>query len=151
MKVQARSKYLKISARKLRLSADLVRGMKVVDAGDLLRVTNKKSAVLVSDTLRSAVANAENNLNLAKRNLSIDEIRVDEGPMLKRIRPRARGSASPIMHRMAHLTIILTDEAKPTQIKSVSVDKKTTKATGEQSTKAKTTAKKVKSTVKEAK
>ena len=56
----------------------------------------------------------------AKRNLSIAEIRVDEGPMLKRIRPRARGSASPIMHRMAHLTIVLTDELKPVQADAVS-------------------------------
>ncbi len=151
MKVQAHSKYLKISARKLRLSADLVRGMKVIDASDLLRVTNKKSAVLVSDTLRSAVANAENNLNLAKRNLSIAEIRVDEGPMLKRIRPRARGSASPIMHRMAHLTIILTDELKSAQVDSIATNKKSTIVTQDRVKKAKTVDKKVKSTVKEAK
>lgn len=151
MKVQAHSKYLKISARKLRLSADLVRGMKVIDAGDLLRVTNKKSAVLVSDTLRSAVANAENNLNLAKRNLSIAEIRVDEGPMLKRIRPRARGSASPIMHRMAHLTIVLTDELKPVQADGVVANKKSAIATQDKASKAKTIDKKVKSTEKETK
>ena len=119
MKVQAQAKYLKISARKLRLGADLVRGMKVVEATDLLRVTNKKAAVLVGDTLKSAVANAENNLNLAKRNLSIAEIKVDEGPMLKRMRPRARGAAGAILHRMAHLTIVLTDEQpKPTEEKA---------------------------------
>ena len=112
MKVSAHTKYLKISARKLRLSADLVRGMKVTDASDLLRVTNKKSAVMVSDTLKSAVANAENNLNLAKRNLMIDEIKVDEGPVLKRMRPRARGSAGAILHRMAHLTVTVSDDQK---------------------------------------
>ena len=65
---------------------------------------------MVNDTLKSAVANAENNLNLSRKKLTIDEIRVDEGPSLKRFRPRARGSAGRIEHKMAHLTVILDDK-----------------------------------------
>ncbi len=110
MKVQAKSKYLKISAQKLRLVADLVRDMDVLPAQSLLANTNKKAAGLVGDTLKSAVANAENNLNKSRKKLKIDEIRVDEGPKLKRFRPRARGSAGRIEHKMAHLTIILDDQ-----------------------------------------
>lgn len=111
MKVQAKAKYLKISAQKLRLAADLVRDMNVVNASDLLMNTNKKAAGLVGDTLKSAVANAENNLNLSRKKLHIHEIRVDEGPKLKRFRPRARGMAGRIEHKMAHLTIVLDDES----------------------------------------
>lgn len=110
MKVQAKAKYLKISAQKLRLAADLVRDMDVVAAQSLLVNTNKKAAGLVNDTIKSAVANAENNLNLSRKKLTIDEIRVDEGPSLKRFRPRARGSAGRIEHKMAHLTVILDDK-----------------------------------------
>jgi large subunit ribosomal protein L22 len=111
MKTQAVAKYLKISPRKLRLSADLVRGRRIVEAENILAATPKKGAVMVSDALKSAVANAENNHNLRKNSLAIAEIRVDEGPKLKRFRPRSRGSASPILHRMAHLTVIVSDDA----------------------------------------
>lgn len=110
MKVQAKSKYLKISASKLRLNADVVRGMSVLQAFDTLVNANQKAAGLLYDTLKSAVANAENNLNLKKSSLVIDEIRVDQGPKLKRFRPRARGSASRILHPMAHLTIVVSDQ-----------------------------------------
>lgn len=109
MKVQVKAKYLKISAQKLRLAADLVRAMEVVPAQNLLANTNKKAAGLVGDALKSGVANAENNLNLSRKKLRIHEIRVDEGPKLKRFRPRARGMAGRIEHKMAHLTIILDD------------------------------------------
>jgi large subunit ribosomal protein L22 len=128
MKTQANIKYLKISARKLRLAADLVRGMRVVQAEQILAATPKKAAVMVSDALKSAVANAENNHNARKSSLRIHEVKVDEGPTLKRFRPRSRGMAAPILHRMSHLTIIVSDEAV-TEKKTVkknpkSVDKK---------------------------
>lgn len=140
MKTQAVAKYLKISPRKLRLSADLVRGRRIVEAENILAATPKKGAVMVSEALKSAVANAENNHNLRKNALSIDEIRVDEGPKLKRFRPRSRGSASPILHRMAHLTIIVSDTpvekktAKKAQPKAVKPAK-----TAEKKSAAKTT------------
>ena len=129
MKVQVKAKYLKISAQKLRLAADLVREMDAVQAQNLLTNTNKKAAGLVNDALKSAVANAENNLNLSRKKLMIDEIRVDEGPKLKRFRPRARGSASRIEHKMAHLTMILDDkpaaQATATAKQSVPTPKET--------------------------
>ncbi len=128
MKVQAKAKYLKISAQKLRLAADLVRDMDVVSAHNLLINTNKKAAGLVNDTLKSAVANAENNLNLSRKKLKIYEIRVDEGPKLKRFRPRARGIAGRIEHKMAHLTIIL-DEAQVQVKSSPALASKTAKET----------------------
>ncbi len=110
MKVAANIKYLKISAQKLRLSADLVRGSRVVEAQELLLATPQKSARLVYQGLRSAVANAENNYQLNASTLVIDEIKVGQGPSLKRIRPRARGSAARVIHPMAHLHIVLDGE-----------------------------------------
>lgn len=111
MKTQANIKYLKISARKLRLSADAVRGTRVAVAEQRLAVMPQKGARMVADALKSAVANAENNHNARKSTLSIAEIKVNEGPKLKRWRPRSRGMAAPIQHRMAHLTIVVSDEA----------------------------------------
>ncbi len=113
MKVQAKTRQLPISARKLRLVADMVRGKDVVAAQQLLRVTHKKAADMVYSTLKSASANAENNYNLNPKTMRIDEIRVDEGSTLKRMRPRAKGASSAILHRSSHLVITLTD-AKPT-------------------------------------
>lgn len=111
MQTQAQAKYLKISARKLRLSADVVRGARVLDAENTLRAMPQKGAVMVAAALKSAVANAENNYNLRKAGLHISAITVNEGPTVKRIRPRSRGMANPILHRMSHLTVVLSDTA----------------------------------------
>jgi large subunit ribosomal protein L22 len=113
MKAQANIKYLKISARKLRLSADLVRGLRVAQAEQVLAATPTKGATMVAEALKSVVANAENNQNARKSTLIIAEIKVNEGPTLKRFRPRSRGMAAPILHRMSHLQVVVTDEAKP--------------------------------------
>lgn len=110
MKVQAKAKYLRSSAQKLRLAADLVRGMRVLAAQELLLHTNKKAALLVGDTIKSAIANAEHNYNISKNKLTIDQIYVDEGPSFKRSRPRARGTAGRIIKRMSHLTVVVSDE-----------------------------------------
>jgi large subunit ribosomal protein L22 len=125
MKTQASIKYLKISARKLRLAADLVRDMPVAQAEQVLSATPKKAAVMVAEALKSAVANAENNHNARKSTLRIAEIKVDEGPTLKRFRPRSRGMANPILHRMSHLTIVVTDEARAEKKSAVKQSKKT--------------------------
>ena len=107
MKVAANIKYLKISAQKLRLGADMVRGQRALDAQELLLSMPQKSARMVAAGLKSAIANAENNYGLTSSTLQIAEIRVDQGPKLKRGRPRARGAYGKIEHPMAHLRIVL--------------------------------------------
>ena len=136
MKVAANIKYLKISAQKLRLGADMVRGQRALDAQELLLNMPQKSARMVAAGLKSAIANAENNYGLTGSTLQIDEIRVDQGPKLKRGRPRARGAYGKIEHPMAHLRIVLDSgkeepkaEAKKTAAKSDSKPKVTTKIT----------------------
>jgi large subunit ribosomal protein L22 len=109
MKVKAASKYLRISPRKARLVADTIRGQKVTTAFDILKFTPKVGAKLVEKTLKSAMANAEHNLQLSKNDLVVSEILVDEGPTLKRFRPRARGSAYTVRKRTAHIVITLDD------------------------------------------
>jgi large subunit ribosomal protein L22 len=79
---------------------------------DVLAFTAKKSARLVLSTLKSAIANAENNNNLRADKLTVKEAVVGEGPTLKRFRPKARGSAGPIRKRTSNIQIILTDEAE---------------------------------------
>ncbi len=141
MKVTANIKYLKISAQKLRLSADMVRGSRALDAQELLLATPKKSARLVYDGLRSAVANAEHNYQLNASTLVIDQIKVGQGPSLKRIRPRARGSAARVAHPMAHLQIVLEGEAPKASAKS-SEPKKPTATKSKPVVKTKVTTKK---------
>lgn len=109
MQTQAKARHLKISARKLRLSADVVRGARVVNAENTLRAMPQKGAGMVAAALKSAVANAENNHNLRKSGLHIAAITVDEGRTLKRSRPRSRGMAHPILHRTSHLTVVVSD------------------------------------------
>ena len=122
MQTQAQAKYLKISARKLRLSADMVRGNRVIDAENTLRSMPQKGATMVASALKSAVANAENNYNMRKTSLHISSITVNEGPTIKRIRPRSRGMTNPILHRMSHITVVLSDaevvkkSKKPTKV-----------------------------------
>ena len=127
MKTHASIKYLKISSRKLRLSADLVRGLQVAQAEQVLEKKKKKGSVMVAEALKSAVANAENNHNARKSSLRVAEIKVDEGPTLKRFRPRSRGMAAPILHRMSHLTVVVTDEAAVEKKRSAKKVEKTPK------------------------
>lgn len=122
MQVKAVSKYNRISARKTRLVADMVRGQKASTAFSVLKFTPKKAARLVEKTLKSAVANAENNFGIDKKDLVISTILVDEGPTLKRHRPRARGVASAILKRTAHVTIVVEGEKKT--VKKVSEKEK---------------------------
>jgi large subunit ribosomal protein L22 len=129
MQVKAVSKYNRISARKTRLVADMVRGQKASTAFGTLKFTPKKAARLVEKTLKSAVANAENNFGIDKKDLVISTILVDEGPTLKRHRPRARGVASAIRKRTAHVTIVVEGEKKTVDKKKP--EKKTEKVTQE--------------------
>ena len=106
--VRASARYLRTSPRKVRLVADQVRGMPVEDARALLRFSPKGAARDVAKLLDSAAANAENNHDLVADELRITEICVDEGPTLRRWRPRARGRATKIDRRTSHLSVALT-------------------------------------------
>ena len=98
-----------MSPRKVRLVADLVRGQKVPAALDQLSFTNKHAVKPLAKLLNSAVANATHNFELAKENLFIKELRVDDGPTLDRWMPRARGRATPIRKRTSHVSLILAE------------------------------------------
>lgn len=108
---KAIARYIRISPRKVRIVIDLIRGKKVDEALAILQFTPKSAAPVVEKLLRSAIANAENNLDLSKDSLYVAEVFADQGPTLKRFMPRAKGSASPILKRSSHITIVL-DEAK---------------------------------------
>ncbi len=125
MLVDAKLRYSRIAPRKVRLVADLIRGMKVAKAEETLRFTVNRSARPMMKLLNSAVANAENNFNLKKDNLYIAEIRVDGGPIIKRFRARARGSASPIQKKTSHILIRLkeVEESKEQPKKDKKKDK----------------------------
>lgn len=102
----AKLNYLRIAPRKVRSVADLIRGLSVNDAEAQLMVQRRRPAKNLLKLLRSAVANAKNNKHNPDH-LFVSEIRVDGGPMLKRMLPRARGSASPIQKKMSHVTLTL--------------------------------------------
>ena len=106
--VHARAKYVRSSARKARLVMDHVRGRSVADARALLRHTPRGVARDVERLLNSAVANAENNHDLVGDDLYVKEIYADEGPTLRRFRPRAQGRATRIRKRTSHLTVRLS-------------------------------------------
>ena len=109
MRVVAQAKTLRISAQKVRLIADQVRGQPVEDALNILAFSPQKAAVLVSKVLESAIANAEHNEAADVDELRVGEIRVDEGVTMKRMRPRARGRGNRILKRTSHVTIAVTD------------------------------------------
>src|SRR5207248_7965455 len=110
MEVKSIYKYARISPFKVREFTREIQGLTVSVALDLLTFTPKKAAFLVGKTLKSAIANAENNANLKPDGLVVKEATVGEGPTLKRIMARARGSASRIQKRTSHIRIILSDE-----------------------------------------
>jgi large subunit ribosomal protein L22 len=110
MNVISTYKYARISAFKAREVTREIQGLPVSDALDLLAFTPRKAALLIAKTLKSAIANAENNNNLRAEALVVREAVVGEGPTLKRFQPKARGSAGPIRKRTAHIRIVVTDE-----------------------------------------
>ncbi len=112
MEVRSIYKYARISPFKVREVTREIQGLPVSAALDVLAFTPKKAAFLIGKTLKSAIANAENNANLKPDGLVVKEAIVGEGPTLKRIMPRARGSASRILKRTSHIRIVLSDEAE---------------------------------------
>ncbi len=110
MQVRSTYRYAKISPFKVREVTRAIQGLPVSAALDLVAFSPKKAAHLIAKTLKSAVANAENNANLRVDGLVVKEATVGEGPTMKRMMTRARGSGSRILKRSAHIRIILTDE-----------------------------------------
>ena len=108
--VRASAKYVRISPRKVRLVADQVRGKHIDDARSLLQFSPRTAADDIAKVIESAAANAEANHELIGDEMVVAEIRVDEGPTLKRFRPRAMGRATPIHKRTSHISVALTPE-----------------------------------------
>lgn len=107
----ATAKYVRISPDKVRIVLDVIRGKNYTEALAILKFTRKAACEPLIKLLNSAAANAENNLNMSKNELYVAECFANAGPILKRIRARAKGSAARINKRTSHITIIL-DEAK---------------------------------------
>ena len=110
MEVRSTYKYARISPFKVREVTREIQGLPVSAALDVLAFTPKKAAFLINKTLKSAIANAENNVNLKADGLVVKEAIVGEGPTLKRMTARARGSGSRILKRTSHIRIVLSDE-----------------------------------------
>jgi large subunit ribosomal protein L22 len=112
MEVKSTYKYARVSAKKARDVAREIQGLPVSSALDALNFTPKKSAALIAKTLKSAIANAENNFELDADDLIVKEATVGEGPTFKRFKPRARGSAGAIRKRTSHIFITLAPKAE---------------------------------------
>ena len=110
MRVSATAKYLRGSTRKARLVTQAIRGKRVEEAAALLRFMPQHAARDVAMVLKSATANAENNHNLSAEDLVIVEAHANEGPTMKRWRPRAQGRAFPIHKPMTHITVVVEDQ-----------------------------------------
>lgn len=110
MEARAQSKYVRIAPRKARLVMDAIRGKDYQDALNILRFTPKASAPIIEKILRSAAANAQNNYDMDVDALYISQCFVDEGPIMKRFRPRAMGRAGMIRKRTSHITIVLKEK-----------------------------------------
>lgn len=109
MEARAVEKFIRISPRKLRYIADIVRNKSVEEAVDILTFTPKKAAVIVKKAVESAAANAAENHDMDEDGLVVKKIYVNEGPVLRRFRPRARGRATRIRKRTSHLTVVVSD------------------------------------------
>ena len=109
MEVSATAKRLGVSAQKARLVADQVRGKPVADALDILNFSAQKSAGLIRKVVESAIANAENNEGADIDELRVASVWVDEGPVMKRIRARAKGRARRVLKRTSHITVTVAD------------------------------------------
>ncbi|MCO4095904.1 MULTISPECIES: 50S ribosomal protein L22 [Staphylococcaceae] len=110
MEAKAVARTIRIAPRKVRLVLDLIRGKEVAEAIAILKLTNKASSPVVEKLLMSALANAEHNYDMNIDTLVVKEAYANEGPTLKRFRPRAQGRASAINKRTSHITIVVADK-----------------------------------------
>jgi len=111
MEAKAIAKYVRMSSMKVGVVLDLIRGKNVNEAFAILKYTPKDAAEVISKVLKSAVANAENNLNLEVSNLFVAEAYACAGPTLKRFRPHAQGRAFRIKKRTSHITLVVKERA----------------------------------------
>jgi large subunit ribosomal protein L22 len=107
---KAITKYVRIPPRKARYAADLIRGLSVAQATLQLKYCQLKGGRLILKTLDSAVANAETQLNARRDDLKVVEVRVDPGPILRRAKPRSKGSSVPVNKRTSHFTVVVATE-----------------------------------------
>ncbi len=110
MQAKAVARTVRIAPRKARLVVDLIRGKQVGEAIAILKHTPKAASPIVEKLLKSAVANAEHNYDMDVNNLLVSKVHVDEGPTMKRFRPRAQGRASQINKRTSHITIVVSEQ-----------------------------------------
>jgi large subunit ribosomal protein L22 len=118
MTVHATQKYIRMSARKIRLVADLVRGQELAQINTTLSALNKRAARVVNEVIRQAVANGVNNLGYSETQLSLKSIVVNEGPTYKRVIAKSRGRSGAILKRTSHISVELAvaqaEQAAPT-------------------------------------
>ena len=107
---KATANTVRIAPRKVRLVIDLIRGKSVGEALSILNFTTRAASPEIEKVLKSAIANAEHNYDLDIANLVVSEAYVNEGPTMKRFRPRAKGSAAPIMKRTSHITVVVSEK-----------------------------------------
>jgi large subunit ribosomal protein L22 len=112
---KANTKYIRVPPRKARLAADLIRGLQVEQASMQLGHCNLKAGRLLKKTLDSAIANAEMTWDARRDQLYVLEVRVDEGPRLKRAKSKNRGGRAPIIKRMSHFTVVVGEKAAKEQ------------------------------------
>ena len=158
MEARAQARYVRVTPMKARRVIDLIRGMQAGDAQDVLRFAPQAASEPVGKVLASAIANAANNHGMQARDLVIAQAFVDEGPTLKRIRPRAQGRAYRVGKRTSHITVVVSDgvvieqDVRPAKAKATTpaapktaeepAEKSTAKKSTEKSTAKKSTAKK---------
>ena len=111
MEVKAITRNARMSPKKVREVARTITGRPATEASEYLALIPRKSAQLINKTLKSAIANAENNNNLSSDTLVVKTAYVDQGPVLKRFKAAARGTAAPRRKKMSHITVVLTDGA----------------------------------------
>ena len=109
LEAKATLRYARISSRKVKIVADLIRGKKVDEALAIVKFTPKASSEIIEKLLKSAIANAENNHGMNRGNLVVSEIYANQGPTMKRIRAASKGSAARIRKRTSHITIVLKE------------------------------------------
>lgn len=110
LEAKATAKYVRVSSRKAKLVADMIRGKAIGEALSILALTPNKAAKVMEKVVKSAMANAENNYNMDIENLYVDQIYADQGPTLKRYKAGPQGRAFPIKKRTSHITAVLKEQ-----------------------------------------
>lgn len=109
MEARAIAKHVRVAPLKVGFICTEIRGKQVDEALSILKFTPKKGAKVLEDVLNSAIANAENNFNLDRENLYVSEAYANEGPQMKRFRPKAKGMADPILKRTSHIGVVVKE------------------------------------------